>query len=179
MNRLCKNLFTKSGLLARYVPTFGVRSETERCGLSSFALINSQQFALKANTRLANSSVFAINTSVRFNVSNTDFKTAQFKPRERSENSFGGSGGGGRFKNDRAPRQFVKEVGSEIDEFETEDASLEETASGATSDYSSKASNGFASFDLPAPLLERLVSLGYDKPFEIQEATLKHTLAGK
>ncbi len=46
------------------------------------------------------------------------------------------------------------------------------------SDYGSKTSD-FSKFDLPAELLERLKELGYDKPFEIQEATLKHSLEGK
>lgn len=38
---------------------------------------------------------------------------------------------------------------------------------------------GFAEFDIPEQLLKRLNELGFKTPFEIQAATLKHTLAGK
>ncbi len=46
------------------------------------------------------------------------------------------------------------------------------------SDYGSKTSD-FSKYNLPAELLERLNQFGYDKPFEIQEATLQHSLEGK
>ena len=39
--------------------------------------------------------------------------------------------------------------------------------------------NGFAEFDLPDVLIKRLDELNYKQPFEIQAATLKHTLTGK
>lgn len=39
--------------------------------------------------------------------------------------------------------------------------------------------NGFAEFGLPELLLKRLDELGYKTPFEIQAATLKHTLEGR
>lgn len=39
--------------------------------------------------------------------------------------------------------------------------------------------NGFEEFNLPQELIEQMNKLGYTTPFEIQAATLNHTLAGK
>ena len=68
-------------------------------------------------------------------------------------------------------------MGTQVEELEEEGGPVE--SAGEASDYHSKKEIGFASFDLPPQLLERMVKLGYDSPFEIQEATLKYTLAGK
>jgi len=47
-------------------------------------------------------------------------------------------------------------------------------------DYSNQNDmNGFAKYNLPAELMERMNVLGYDKPFEIQEKTLEETLNGR
>ena len=172
MNRLCRNILTKSSL-TRNALSFAVKTEGEiqsRCALSSFALVNSQPLALKSMTRLNNFNAFKIATSVRFNVTNTDKNTAQFKPERRDD----------RFTHDRErpTKTFQKDSSSALDEFEVE-GNMPNESTGKAADYSSKETNGFASFGLPPPLLESLVKLGYNKPFEIQEATLKHTLAGK
>ena len=37
----------------------------------------------------------------------------------------------------------------------------------------------FSKYNLPAELVDRMKELGFTKPFEIQEATLKHTLEGR
>ena len=53
-------------------------------------------------------------------------------------------------------------------------------SAGVESSYLSNTSGAdFANFDIPQVLLDRLKTLGYTKPFEIQNETLKHTLAGK
>jgi superfamily II DNA/RNA helicase len=64
-----------------------------------------------------------------------------------------------------------------LEELEEEDGPVESV--GEALDYTSKATNGFASFNLPEPLIERMTKLGYNKPFEIQQETLKHTLEGR
>lgn len=51
-------------------------------------------------------------------------------------------------------------------------------SSGDLSNYESKNHVKFSDFKIPQELLERLTELGFDKPFEIQEKTLKHTLEG-
>lgn len=40
-------------------------------------------------------------------------------------------------------------------------------------------SNGFEKYDLPAELISRMNELGFNTPFEIQEATLEQTLEGR
>lgn len=54
----------------------------------------------------------------------------------------------------------------------------------ATSDTKNIANNetndlSFEAFNLPNDLLNQLKELGYNKPFPIQQATLRHTLDGK
>lgn len=51
-------------------------------------------------------------------------------------------------------------------------------STGKASDYTTS-SNSFDQFNLPKQLLDRLNELGYNKPFEIQEKTLQHTLEGR
>jgi hypothetical protein len=46
-------------------------------------------------------------------------------------------------------------------------------------DYKVKLTSDFSKYGLSDKLLARLAELGFKKPFEIQDATLEHTLAGK
>jgi hypothetical protein len=47
-------------------------------------------------------------------------------------------------------------------------------------DYSSQSNaNGFDKYNLPAELMRQMNKFGYNTPFEIQEATLTETLAGR
>ena len=59
-----------------------------------------------------------------------------------------------------------------------EDAEPVETNHQAA-DYGSEGVTDFSQYNLPSQLADRLKELGYTKPFEIQQATLKHTLNGR
>ena len=59
-----------------------------------------------------------------------------------------------------------------------EDAEPVETNHQAA-DYGSEGVADFSQYNLPSQLADRLKELGYTKPFEIQQATLKHTLNGR
>lgn len=77
----------------------------------------------------------------------------------------------------RQPNKFVnREISEQVD---NEDAEPVEYTNEVI-DYSKQGDmNGFAKYDLPAELLERMNVLGYNKPFEIQEKTLEETLKGR
>ena len=81
----------------------------------------------------------------------------------------------------RFPSKFVKQ-NEKLDEEEYGDAIPVESVGheisfAATSTTPGK--NGFEEFNLPQELIEQMNKLGYTTPFEIQAATLNHTLAGK
>lgn len=67
----------------------------------------------------------------------------------------------------------------ELDENQFGDAEPVESVGHDVNFADESNTNGFAEFNLPESLLRRLEELGYKKPFEIQSATLKHTLEGK
>jgi hypothetical protein len=52
-------------------------------------------------------------------------------------------------------------------------------STGQQADYKTHNATKFSDFEIPEQLQNRLKELGYETPFEIQEKTLKHTLAGK
>jgi hypothetical protein len=72
------------------------------------------------------------------------------------------------------PRQMNREYDSES----FKDAEQVES-SGKASDYGTTETQDFSKYNLPAELVDRMKELGFTKPFEIQEATLKHSLEGR
>ena len=101
-------------------------------------------------------------------MSDTHVPNAEFRPKRREDMA------GNRFGKESSHQM---ETGTQLEELEEDDGPIESV--GEANDYHSKSTNGFAGFDLPPPLIERMDTLGYKVPFEIQAATLKHTLAGK
>lgn len=69
--------------------------------------------------------------------------------------------------------------GEEIKDDQYDDAEPVEAVHHEVSFADNTLKGGFAEFELPQELLVKLDELGFKTPFEIQAATLKHTLAGK
>jgi hypothetical protein len=85
-----------------------------------------------------------------------------------------GSGGG----KEGLQTRLALEKGIREDDLDFEGAEPVDSQ-GKETDYKTKSDNDFAKFGLSSKLLSRLNELGYTKPFEIQDTTLAHTLAGK
>ena len=209
MNKLCKNLFHKSFLARNALANSLVKNECCSTNIFSSArdyslapiCINptTNVFRFKENTSIRCYVTNTYNLNAEFEPKQREFNNerSQFGRershfgRERSQfgrerstlgrerSQFGSERsqfGSERSQFNSRPPKFEKEIGTEVEELEG-NGPLE--SEGEVNDYHSKTANGFENFDLPKPLIDNLNKLGYDKPFEIQEATLKYTLAGK
>lgn len=174
MNQICKNLISKSSLLKHafrsplcFENVLSNSSQSLKCA-SSFIILNKNFESTSLSFK-------------RFYVSNTDSNpsfdlkyernpSSEFKSRERGfypnrSNTF-----------NKRRNDFGDRLGSKEEDFV--DAEPVEST-GKQADYSNKEHHGFSDYDIPEKLQARLVELGFNSPFEIQEKTLKHTLAGK
>ncbi|CAF0717735.1 unnamed protein product [Brachionus calyciflorus] len=172
MNQLCKNLVTKNFMFKN--------------ALNSVKYINNKNFLLTqaisclSSLRILNNAE-TFKTSQRLYVTNTDSTSSykvkydreekgEFQPRNRDYS---------RKPNFRNRPEFEDRndrFGSKEEDFENAEP-VEPT--GTKVDYLNKEHHNFGNFNIPEKLLARLKELGYTQPFEIQEKTLPHTLAGK
>ena len=165
MNHLCKNLLAKSYLarLGFNATRFDIQNQSKYL----FSTLTLNSFQSSQPNKLKSESLINSGTTVRYYLSQTD-KNNSLNLKARRFDDF----------DRRKPRKFNddKQKIEDFDEFKDE-APIEST--GEKADYTSKTKNGFSVYNLPEKLSERMKILGYTTPFEIQEATLKHTLAGK
>ena len=186
MNQLCRNI-----LAARHSVSFAkcltLQSQSQQQQhlhqqaalkplLSSSAMkINSMVGGSRAALAAACIASFQLTAQPRRSlITSTTPSGNDFGYKQRGNNSFqarpdyqrGGYGGGY-----RSPR-----INERKSEFDFENAEPIEVTGQSTS-YT--VAESFEKFDLPAELLQRMNELGYTKPYEIQEATLPYSLAGK
>ena len=100
------------------------------------------------------------------------------RPQKFGQHSFNKERSYGKFNK---PRSFNKPIHREQREYDSEnfEGAAQVESTGKATDYGTVDSNDFSKFNLPPQLIQRMNELGYNKPFEIQESTLKHTLEGK
>ncbi len=151
MNQLCKNFIIKNSFTRSLFSLNKLNYLQTPKFLSSSLLNNNIQTKPIYSEYLLNK----INTSIRHYVSSSK-PYSGIKPQFKKKN-------------------FAEDRHSTIQADFKDALPVESTGQ---SDYGSKTSD-FSKFNLPSELVASLHKLGYEKPFEIQEATLKHSLEGK
>jgi hypothetical protein len=183
MSQILRNLLNRSFLLNR-VLTHEININFQQNHLTKLAIKKINLFNF---TKSYVSNTFPITNSAYPNTKNKSFdELDEFSRPNRSrfvEKSYNkgnrfGSGGGG-FKggakfNYNKPKSMQRQFDNESFE-----GGEQVESSGKASDYGKESSSDFSKFNLPPQLIQRMNELGYTKPFEIQEATLKHTLEGR
>jgi hypothetical protein len=167
MNQLCKNLVSRGTLnkLLSFNNKINLLQSHQNC-ISSFPLA----FSFQKSSLLNDKNKIALNGTInttRSYVYNSNPNTSNFKYNKKFDYE-SRNRSGGRFSNERVQSTIEQDF---------QDA--EPVESSGSLNLASTTSNSFANFDIPQSLLARLTELGYETPFEIQVATLEHSLSGR
>lgn len=162
MNKICKIIGNTSVLLnARHFNCLSFNRTSHLLNASSLVALNRKSDLFSA--KIANTTT---TTHVRFYQRKFDFKP-KFESRP-------GRFGGGRKFDSKGPGRTIN---AKLWDEDLDEAQPVESTTKA--DYTTESKLTFRDFDIPEELVNQLEKLGYKTPFEIQEKTLKTTLAGK